>query len=304
MNIRSALRTDRMCASLTGLTVREFKDLVSDFSWNYQQAEAKRKPKRKRKPGGGRKSYIQSIEEKLFYILFYLKTYPTFDVASFLVGFNRSKACEWVQRLLPILETTLGRKLVLPQRKISSPEEFLRLYPEVKDVFGDATERKAQRPRSPKRQRKMYSGKKKIHGKKNVILADEKRKILVLTPTKSARRHDKRLADKQNLFQNIPESVSAWLDTGFQGVQKLHLNTFLPTKRRKNRPLTEDQKEENSIISSFRVIAEHAICGMKRFGCLQQTYRNKKPYFDDKFALISAGLWNYHLQTNNPYASG
>lgn len=298
MNIRSALRTDRLCASLTGLTVREFESLTSDFSWNYHEYEAKRKPKRLRRLGGGRNSYIETIEEKLFYILFYMKTYPTFDVASFWVGFHRSKACEWVQTLLPILETTLGRKLVLPQRKISSPEEFLKLYPEVKDVFGDATERRIQRPKDAKRQRKLYSGKKKIHGKKNVILADEKKRILVLTQTKSARRHDKRLADKQNLFQSLPESVAAWLDTGFQGVQKLHLNTYIPVKRRKNRSLTEEEKDNNRIISSFRVIAEHAICGLKRFNCLQHPYRNKKPNTDDQFALLSAGLWNYHLQAS------
>jgi hypothetical protein len=296
MNIRSALRTDRMCASLTGLTVKEFNNLANDFSWNYHEYEVKRKPERRRKLGGGRRSYLRTAEEKLFYILFYMKTYPTFDVASFLVGFHRSKACEWVQTLLPILEQTLNRKMILPQRKISSVDEFIRLYPEVRDVFGDATERKVQRPKEPKRQRKMYSGKKKMHGRKNVVLADKNKRILVLTPTKSARRHDKRLADKQNLFQSIPESVAVWLDTGFQGVQKDHFNTFIPKKRTKNHQLTEEEKVHNSIISSFRVVAEHAICGMKRFNCLKHSYRNKKTNMDDQFALISAGLWNYHLQ--------
>lgn len=295
MNIQAALRTDRLCASLTGLIVREFTNLVDDFSWNYHEYEAKRKPQRIRKLGGGRGSYIESIPEKLFYILWYMKTYPTFDVASFWVGFHRSKACEWVHILLPILEQTLGRKLILPKRKISSPEEFLKLYPEVKDVFGDATERRVQRPRDPKRQRKLYSGKKKIHGRKNVILSDEKKRILVLTQTKSARRHDKRLADKHNLFQSLPESVALWLDTGFQGAVKLHRNTYIPVKRRKDHPLTEEEKENNRIISSFRVIAEHAICGLKRYNCLQFPYRNKKPKLDDSLVLISAGLWNYHL---------
>ena|SRR5271157_157441 len=153
MNIRSALHTDRMCASLTGLRVKEFEALVHDFSWNYSEFENKRKPDRVRKVGGGRGSYIESSQEKLFYILWYMKTYPTFDLASFYIGFHRSKACKWVQILLPVLEQTLGRKLVLPQRKISSPEEFERLFPGVKDVFGDATERKIQRFKNKKRQK-------------------------------------------------------------------------------------------------------------------------------------------------------
>jgi len=295
MNIQSAFRTDRMCASITGLKVKEFKDLSADFSWNYSEYESKKKPDRKRKIGGGRNSYLESTEEKLFYILWYMKTYPTFDVASFFIGFHRSNACEWVQVLLPVLEQTLGRKLVLPQRKISSPEEFLKLFPEVKEVFGDATERRIDRPRSIKKQRKTYSGKKKINGRKNVVLTDDKKRILVLTQTKSARRHDKRLADKQNLFQSIPEKIAVLVDTGFQGIQKYHKNTLIPKKNTKKHPLTAEEKEDNKIISSFRVIVEHAIGGIKRYNCLRHPYRNKKAYFDDKLILISAGLWNYHL---------
>lgn len=295
MNVQAALRTNRLCASLTGLTPQEFLTLVDDFSWNYREYEAKRKPDRRRKLGGGRSSCLKSIGEKLFYILWYMKTYPTFDVASFFVGFHRSNACDWVHHLLPVLEQTLGRKLVLPQRRISSPEEFLRLYPEVKDVFGDATERRIQRPKSPKKQRQTYSGKKKLHGRKNVVLADEKRRILLLTHTKSARRHDKRLADKQHLFQFLPEKLALWLDTGFQGVQKQHSNTLISKKKSRDAPLTEQERGENKTISSFRVIAEHAIGGMKRYNCLQPPYRNRKIFVDDQLALLSAGLWNYHL---------
>lgn len=177
MNIRTALRNDRLCASLTGLRIKEFNDLVNDFSWNYLEYEHKRKPDRVRKVGGGRGSYLKNVEEKLFYILFYMKTYPTFDLASFYVGFHRSNACEWVKILLPVLETTLKRKLVLPVRKISSPEEFEKLFPGIKDVFGDATERRIERPKNIKHQRKTYSGKKKINGRKNVVLSDSKRKF-------------------------------------------------------------------------------------------------------------------------------
>ncbi|MBI5358489.1 IS5/IS1182 family transposase, partial [Candidatus Amesbacteria bacterium] len=90
MNIRSALRTDRMCKALTGLTMREFESLVTDFSWNYFEYEAKRKPDRLRKLGGGRNSKLENVEDKLFYILWYMKVYPTFDLASFFVGFHRT----------------------------------------------------------------------------------------------------------------------------------------------------------------------------------------------------------------------
>ncbi len=41
--------------------------------------------------------------------------------------------------VLPVLTKTLGNELVLPKRKISSPEEFFELFPEAKEVFIDGT---------------------------------------------------------------------------------------------------------------------------------------------------------------------
>ncbi|MEK9178143.1 MAG: transposase family protein, partial [Patescibacteria group bacterium] len=114
---------------------------------------------------------------------------------------------------------------------------------------------------------------------------------------KSGRRHDKRLADKENLFQNLPDEVTAFVDTGFQGVQKLHHQTYIPKKRRKGYPLTKDEKEMNKLISSYRVVVEHAIGGIKRYRCISEKLRNKKAWIDDKFMLLSAGLWNYHLSS-------
>lgn len=297
MNIKAALHTDRMCKALTGLTVSEFNNLLIDFSWNYQEYEVKRKPDRQRKLGGGAHGVLEEMEEKFFYGLFYLKTYPTFDVASFYVGFARSKACEWAHRLFPILEQTLKRKLILPERKISDPEEFLRLYPEVKEVFADGVERVRQRPKKKRAAQKTYSGKKKLHTRKSVVMSDKNRKILVLTKQKSGRRHDKRLADKEHLLTSLPREVALFVDTGFQGAAKLHSYTYIPKKRRKGKPLTIAEKEMNRLISSYRVVVEHAIGGIKRYRCVSEKLRNHKNFIDDTFMLLSAGLWNYHLSS-------
>ena len=303
MRVQTALKSDRLCKSLTGLTVLEFTQLVESFRKNLLEVRIKARSDRLRALGGGRLGQLPQAEDKLFFILMYLKCYPTYDVLGWIVDFHRTRACQQVLFLLPVLEQTLGRQLVLPLRKISSPEEFIRLFPEIKEVFGDATERQIQRPKSQKRQRKLYSGKKKLHTRKNIIMADEKKRILVLTKTKSGRRHDKRLADKENLFQNLPVEVTAWVDTGFEGIQYYHPNTMIPVKKpRKSKhnpnppPLTQKQKESNRLISSFRVVAEHAISGIKRYNCLQQPFRNKIRQLDDTFMLVSAGLWNYHLQ--------
>lgn len=295
MYYQAALRTDRMCKALTGLTSREFKELIPDFSYYYNEHEAKRKKNRQRKMGGGRNSKIETIEEKLFYILWYMKTYPTFDVASFQVGFARSSACYWMHDLLPILELTMKRKFVLPERKISDPEEYFRLFPEAKEVFVDAVERLKQRPKKKKAQQKAYSGKKKAHTRKSVIISDRKRRVLVVTKQKSGRRHDKRLADKDDIFKQIPKEINVMADTAFVGEDKVHPNIHMPKKKPRGRELTADEKETNKIISSYRVIVEHAIGGIKRYRCMSEKLRNHKAFIDDQFILLASGLWNYHL---------
>ena len=87
------------------------------------------------------------------------------------------------------------------------------------------------------------------------------------------------------------------MDTGFQGVQKLHHNTYIPKKRRKGKPLTAADKEMNRLVSSYRVVVEHAIGGIKRYRCVSEKLRNRKAWIDDTFMLLSAGLWNYHLSS-------
>ena len=134
-----------------------------------------------------------------------------------------------------------------------------------------------------------------MHTRKSVVISDKNRQVLVLTKQKSGRRHDKRLADKEHLFTSLPQEIDLNVDTGFQGVAKLHGRTYIPKKRRKGKPLTVDDKEMNKLISSYRVVVEHAIGGIKRYRCISEKLRNRKAFIDDTLMLLSTGLWNYHL---------
>lgn len=298
MNITRLLKNIRLCKAVTGLSPIELQNLLPAFSESLiaRSYEVKPREQRQRKLGGGRKGDLPTVLHKLVFILMYLKIYPTFDVMGFLTGRQRSKCQYSVAQLLPVLEKALGRHVVLPERKLHSPEEFFRLYPEAREVFMDGTERRTQKPGNLKRRNRLYSGKKKATTRKTVIISDEKRRILFLSPTKSGRRHDKRLADKFGFVANIPQEVRVWADTGFQGIQHLHPNSVMPKKARKTRPLTWAEKQENRVIAGLRVISEHAICGMKRLKAASDVYRNRLPNLDDKFNLLSAGLWNYHIQ--------
>ena len=174
--------------------------------------------------------------------------------------------------------------------------EFFKLFPEVKDVFIDGTEWPVQKPKNIKKRNKLYSGKKKAHTRKMIVMSDDKNRVLAMSPTKSGRRHDKRLFDKSQMSCSIPKEVAIWTDTGFIGLQHIHSNTVMPTKSAKNAPLTVAQKQNNRAISSIRILSEHAIGGIKRLKSTSDIYRNRCPNMDDTFTLLAAGLWNLHLQ--------
>jgi hypothetical protein len=294
MNLQKLTRDKRAIKAFIGLSLPEFKSLVPVFEQLLFETKKNRKG-RVRNVGGGRKGKLPDTESKLIFILFYMKVYPTFDVMGVLFDRDRGKCCRSVHLLLPILELTLKRKFVLPERKITSVEEFFQKFPEAKEVFLDGTERRVQRSKDPKKQNKTYSGKKKAHTRKNMVLCDSDKRVLVLTPTKAGRRHDKRLSDKALLAEHVPESVLIGADSGLQGIQHIHKNTWLPHKGTKKKPLTVKQREDNAILSHFRICVEHAIGGIKRFGVVTQVLRNKIGLFDDLVMVISAGLWNYHL---------
>ena len=263
MNLRSFFRDDRATKALLGLSKKEFEELVPAFNMALRAAYKEVKPDRKRRIGGGKIGILRSVEEKLAFVLFYLKTYPTFDVLGAFTGRDRSRSCRSAHFLFPVLEKTLKIKLVLPKRQIRSVEELLETFPEAREIFLDGVERPVQKPINQKRKKKLYSGKKKMPTRKAIIATDGKKRIGVLTPTKSGRRHDKRLFDKADIARHIPEDIPIITDTGFQGIQSVHKNTIMPKKGSKKHQLTETDKQNHRLISSVRILVEHAIAGIK-----------------------------------------
>lgn len=290
----SALATNpRLSKALIGMPHAEFSTLAEAFDRALNDIRMAQ-PGRQRAVGGGKKGVLDSPQARLFFVLLYFKTYPTFDVLGFFFGKPRGRCCTDIHLYTQAMEKTLGHKQVLPKRKIRSAEEFVQAFPEITEVLLDGTERTIRRPKGGKRQRKTYSGKKKSHTRKNLVMADESKRILLVSPTKSGRRHDKRLADKIAIARAIPSHVGVTADSGFQGIT--HPRLLIPKKGSKRRPLTVEEKESNRIISSFRVAAEHAIAGVKRFGVLSGRFRNRIGRFDDRCMVVGAGLWNFHLQ--------
>ena len=229
LNIDRVLRQDRLLRALTGLNRQAFEALLPTFSEIYTQSLLERP--RQRAIGGGRKARLHRPEDKLFYILFYFKSYPTFDVAGVLFDIDRSQAQMWMHRLQPILEATLGEKMALPERKLDSVEAFIERFPGVKRVMIDGTERPIQRPQDPEKQTLNYSGKKRRHTRKHLAAVDEIKRILVLSRAREGKLHDKKFHDEDDIAGSIPDEIPIEVDLGFLGLQKQYVNIRLPHKK-------------------------------------------------------------------------
>ena len=150
MNIERLLKNERLTLALTGLNPKEFSVLLPALAKVWQREKIKQhnlNSTGQRAIGGGRKGFLRTIPEKLFFILFYCKCYPTYDVMSFFYSCNRSNAFHRREELGIILELVLGKKLALPKRQMKSIEDFLKAFPEAREVFIDGTERPIQRPK-------------------------------------------------------------------------------------------------------------------------------------------------------------
>lgn len=297
LNLKPCLKSNRLMKALTGLTIDEFERLQQEFSLFLDQPQEELKP-RQRRPGGGRRHTLCTPQEKLFFILFYIKCDPTFDLVAFFFGVDRAQPCRWVQQYLRLLSQVLGHQVMLPVRQISSVEEFLTLFPEVKEVLIDATERPIQRPKNQEKQKANYSGKKKRHTKKNLVLTNRKKRVLFLGQTHEGKKHDKAAADEAGVFDQIPADVTCWADKGFTGAQSSHPHKQIkiPKKKPPGQELSEEEKEKNKHISRIRITVEHAIAGVKRFRSVSEIFRNKTEQLEDQLMIIACGLWNYHLE--------
>ena len=205
--------------ALTGLARREFDELLPVFSKVLAEAQASSHPKpkkRQRAPGGGRKASLGSGEDKLLFILVYTKTYPLQVVQGEMFGMSQPSANEWIHALLPVLRESLDRLGVLPERDGAQAARAARRRGEPADLIVDGVERRRQRPKDPTEQVIHYSGKKKTHSDKNVIVVNTgSQRVSFLSPTLPGAAHDEALADYAHI--QYPKTATLRSDSGFIG---------------------------------------------------------------------------------------
>jgi hypothetical protein len=128
---------------------------------------------------------------------------------------------------------------------------------------------------------------------KNNLLCTEEKRILWLSSTYDGSVHDKKIADEEPL--RLPAGITLWQDTGFLGHSPPGVTVRMPSKKPKGKELTEEQKRENREISSYRILVEHAIGGIKKCRIVKDRFRCTKYGFDDLVMLIACGLHNFRI---------
>jgi hypothetical protein len=108
---------------LTSLTVDEFQQLVSPFEAAFQSHMAHwrldGKPRTARRYTTYQNCPLPTPEDRLLFLLVYLKTYPLQVVQGRLFGMGQSKAHQWIHVLLVVLRTTLRELGDAPSRSLT-----------------------------------------------------------------------------------------------------------------------------------------------------------------------------------------
>lgn len=292
ISIEDAKRTDRLMRATTSLTVAEFEALAGRLEsvWAAQCAQQTlRGQKRQRQPGGGRKSALATVEQKLFFILFYYKAYPIQDVMGWLFGLQQSSVSEWVGRLTAVVGQLV--QLHQPARRGRDLAQLLADEPDLQEVLIDGTERRLPRPQHAGRQRHYYSGRKKRHALKNVIVV-ARRKVLWCSPTVPARRHDKAVAEASRL--RLPPTITVLGDSGFAGLAVGESPVITPWKRRRGqKKLSKKRGAFNRLLARERIPVEHVLASVKRLRILRDEFRNRRHGLADAVMTIGCALHNY-----------
>lgn len=285
---------------LTGLTVLEFEHVLDKFqsAWSMSMSERATNPERQRRIGGGRHATLETLEDKLLFILIYVRMYPLLFLQGIMFDIEEGNTCIWVHRLLPLLDQALGFAHKKPARKHRGKnlEELLRDFPELKalGILGDGVERPTRRPKDKDKQKARYSGKKKRHTRKNIILTNpNSTEVIFLGETHDGTMHDKKALDQEELETAIP--VKLGVDLGFEGLEIGNVQIVLPWKKPRGKELTDVQKQQNTCFARRRIRVEHAIAGIKRNRSVQDIYRNIKEGTDDLFMTIACGLHNLRV---------
>lgn len=113
----------------------------------------------------------------------------------------------------------------MPERDGEQFAQAERRHKESAIYIIDGTQRRRQRPKDKEKQALHYSGKKKAHSDKNVVIVHtHSKRVAYLSPTYAGKTHDKKVADEEQIA--YPRRAVLHKDTGFQGYEPRVKQTY------------------------------------------------------------------------------
>ena len=289
----------------TSLSLEEFGLLLPYFDAAYHAPLSEKTATgtpRQRRPGAGVKGRLAAIENKLLFILVYQKTYPLQTMQGLHFGLGQPQTNYWIHRLLPVLQQALQQMGHAPERDAAKVCEALGSNPLFKELLIDGTERRRQRPKDPQAQKEHYSGKKKAHTDKNLIVSERQTgKVVFLGATVAGTIHDKKQADTEQIA--YAQGTILAQDTGFQGYAPAGVHIEQPKKKPRGGELSVGERFLNGVLSSLRVTIEHALSGIKRCRIVKDVLRATHEGLTDRVMEIACSLHNLRRDVRQPLPS-
>ncbi len=315
---RKLARKPKLFLSVTGMNFDQFQALLPRFEKVSDKLEKQRKrkvirtgKKRQRQIGGGAQ-FANSVPDRLLMLLLYYRLYLTQELMTLLFkAEHKSVICCGIGQMRPVFESVLpvpeqARRRILSladkeqkrrKKRISSVEEFRHEYPELTFII-DGVEQPKRKPKKPEKRKSDYSGKKKRHTLKQLVIGTPTGIIVDQSPSVGGRPHDFKVFKDDTTARGICQEFTAYRvtlygDSGFDGMVDLGLpvTVRLNEKARRNHPLSREQKKLNRLRSATRIEIEHTFSRRKKYRIASDIYRNRDEDYDQAMNVV-AGLVN------------
>lgn len=241
----------------------------------------------KKSPSGAKPLLI--VEEQVLVTLEYWREYRTYFHIATSWGVSESTICRIVHRVeSELMQSGMFRlpgKKALLKGGLSQPEV----------VVMDVTETPIERPK--RKQQEFYSGKKKRHTLKSQLIINQETGEIICTFFGKGRCHDFALFKASGVHFH-PETQSLQ-DSGYQGINQYHSNSYTPKKKPKNRELSTLEKDYNRVLAKERIGIEHINRRLKIFKIFSDRYRNRRRRYGLRCNLLAA-IYNYELNLAVP----
>ncbi len=270
--------------------------IYTEIESRYNEHERKRlsRTKRERKVGAGRPFKLK-VRERFLMLLVYYRLYITYTLSGFLFNLDQSNVCRDISIIEPLVKLCipLPKKLYKRTRRLRTIDEVEEYFPGFK-AFIDSSEQEIPRPKNKRRRKSYYSGKRKKHTVKIQYMVNSEGLILHKTEHKKGRKHDYDIF--KNKHPTTPLQVENVFDLGYMGVQNDFptVKSVLPFRKKRKSELSDGEKRHNRKHSKLRVIVEHTVSRIKKFGIMGTKFRNKLGRYDHASDIVS-GLVNFRI---------